>query len=67
VGDEVGHVVDRDLVEAAAAEIGDQVLAERPAVHLAGALAHWLALEPFPRVLLERLADRGDALPAAAA
>src|SRR5581483_957214 len=66
VGDEVGHVVDRDLVEPAAAEVGDQVLAKRPAVHLAGALAHGLALEPGPGVLLERLADRFDALAAAA-
>jgi hypothetical protein len=65
-GDEAGDVVDGDLVEAAAAEVGDQVLTECPAVHLAGALAHRLALQPGPGVLLERLPHRLDPRAAAA-
>ena len=52
-GDVGGDVVDGDLVEAAAAEVGDQVLAQRPAVDFAGALADGLAVEPLPGVLLE--------------
>ncbi len=66
-GDEVGDVVDADLVEAAAAEVGDQVLAQRPAVRLARALPDRLPFEPLPGVLLEALADRLDPVAAAAA
>jgi hypothetical protein len=67
VRDEGGNVFGVDLVEAAPAEVGDQVLVERPGVELERARTHGLPFEPLACVPLEGLAAGFGAFAAAAA